>query len=63
MLAHDVADQTIGHRAHRRLRESEHYDDLLLLGRCDRAGRQPGIVASDLDEALDYLRELDRMCS
>ena len=63
MLAHEIADQTIGHRAHRRLRESEHYDDLLLLGRCDRGGRRPGVVASDLDEALDYLRELDRMCN
>lgn len=58
MLAHKITDGSIGARAHRRLRESEHYDDLLLLGRCDRAGRKPGVVAPELDEALDYLRHL-----
>ena len=58
MLAHAVADRTIGRRKLRRLKESEHYHDLLLLGECDRAGRQPGIETSDLDEALNYLREL-----
>lgn len=63
MLAHEISDQTIGHRALRRLRESEHYDDLVLLGQCDRGGRRSGVVASELDEALDYLRELDRMCN
>ena len=42
MLAHGIADQTIGRRAHRRLRENEFYDDLVLLGRCDRAGRKAG---------------------
>jgi hypothetical protein len=36
------------------------YDDLLTLARCDRAGRQPGAEAPELDEALDYLRELSR---
>jgi hypothetical protein len=59
MLAHAAADQTLGRRAHRRLRDSEHYDDLMLLSQCDRAGRQPGVVAPDLDAALEYLRDLD----
>ncbi len=63
MLAHQIAELTIGQRAHRRLRESEHYDDLVLLGQCDRGGRRPGVAASELDEALDYLRDLDRMCN
>ncbi|MCA9260475.1 MAG: tRNA adenylyltransferase [Planctomycetales bacterium] len=58
MVAHQILDQTIGHRALRRLRESEDYDELVLLGRCDRAGREPGVVASELEAALDYLREL-----
>ncbi len=62
MLAHGIADRTIGSRAHRRLRESEYYDDLVLLGECDRAGRQPGVEAPELEEALDYLQELDAMC-
>jgi hypothetical protein len=58
MLAHQIADRTIGHRAHVRLRESEFYDDLLLLGRCDRGGRRQGVVAPELDEALNYVRHL-----
>jgi hypothetical protein len=61
MLAHGLAEGTLGRRAHRRLRDSEHYDDLVLLGRCDRAGRRAGVVAPELDEALDYVRELDTM--
>jgi hypothetical protein len=60
MLAHDVADQTIGRRALRRLREHESFDDLMLLEKCDRDGRQPRVVAPELDDALDYLRDLDR---
>jgi hypothetical protein len=62
MLAHAIHDRSIGNRAHRRLRQSENYDDLLLLGHCDREARQPGVEASELDEALDYLRELAAMC-
>lgn len=61
MLAHGVAEQTLGRRAHRRLRESEYYDDLLLLGQCDRAGRQSGVETPELDEALQYLRDLGGM--
>ena len=41
--------------------QSEHFDDLVLLGECDRAGRQAGVEAPELDEALDYLRELGQM--
>ena len=61
MLAHGIADQTIGSRAHRRLRDSENYDDLVLLGECDRAGRQPGVEAPELEEAIEYLRGLSGM--
>jgi hypothetical protein len=63
MLAHQLADGTLGARARRRLQESEHFDDLVLLGECDRAGRVPGVVAPELEEALDYLRELETMFS
>ena len=62
MLAHEIADQSIGRRAHRRLRESDFYDDLVLLGECDRAGRRPGVEAPELEEAIEYLRELNQMC-
>jgi hypothetical protein len=73
MLAHQLAagtrhrghspgaGSTLGARARRRLEQSEHYDDLVLLGECDRAGRQAGVEAPELEEALDYLRELGRM--
>jgi hypothetical protein len=61
MLAHQLAGGTLGARARRRLERSEHYEELLLLGQCDRAGRQPGVEAPELDEALDYLREIDSM--
>ncbi|HEY4233728.1 MAG TPA: HD domain-containing protein [Lacipirellulaceae bacterium] len=61
MLAHELASGKIGARARRRLEQSDHFDDLVLLGGCDRAGRQPGVVAPELDEALDYLRELSTM--
>lgn len=58
MEAHGILDQTIGARARRRLQQSENYDELVLLSRCDRAGRQAGVEASELDEALDYVRSL-----
>ncbi len=61
MLAHDIADQTIGRRRLRRLRESEWFEDLVLLGQCDRAGRKAGVEAPELDEAIDSLRELSQM--
>lgn len=62
MLAHAIHDGSLGHRRHRRLRESPDYQELVLLGECDRAGRQPGAEAPELDEAIEYLRELRRMC-
>ncbi len=61
MLAHQLAGGTLGARARRRLQQSEHFEELVLLGECDRAGRQAGVEAPELDEALEYLRELGRM--
>ena len=58
MEAQQDLDNTLGARARRRLKESPDYDDLLTLARCDRAGRQPGAEAPELDDALDYIREL-----
>jgi len=62
MQAHQIADGTIGARAKRRLAENENYEELLLLSECDRAGRVPGAQVPELDEALEYLRELARTC-
>jgi predicted HD phosphohydrolase len=61
MLAHALADGTLGMRARRRLQQSEYSEDLVLLNQCDRAGRQVGVETPELDEALDYLRELETM--
>ncbi len=62
MEGHAVLDRTIGARAHRRLREAESYEELVLLARCDRTGRQAGVPAPEVDEALDYIRELAMSC-
>lgn len=59
MEAHQILDGTIGSRARRRLQSHESYDELLLLSECDRAGRVAGAQASELDEALAYIRELN----
>jgi predicted HD phosphohydrolase len=61
MLAHQLADGSLGARARRRLEQSEHFSDLVLLGECDRAGRQPGVDAPEVEEAIQYLRELGQM--
>lgn len=61
MVAHKILDGDIGHRANRRLREHESYEELLLLCQCDRAGREPGVEAPELEDALDYIREIGSM--
>ena len=58
MTAQLVLDGTLGVRAKRRLRANESYDELILLARCDRDGRQVGVEAPELDETLDSIREL-----
>ncbi|MFO0956728.1 MAG: HD domain-containing protein [Isosphaeraceae bacterium] len=51
-------DGTLGARARRRLEQSEHFDDLILLRELDSRGRIPGAIVCDLAEAIDYLRTL-----
>ena len=58
MEAQRLLDGELGVRAKRRLRGNESYEELLLLARCDRDGRQRGVQVPDLDEALDHVREL-----
>lgn len=62
MDAHALRQGTIGARARRRLTANENYDDLMLLEECDDAGRQPGVEVPDLDDALEAIRELSRLC-
>lgn len=58
MDAHKILDCTIGSRAHRRLRENESYDELVLLCHCDRGGRVAGVQTSELEDAIEYVRQL-----
>jgi len=45
-------------RARKRLKENESYEELWIVQQCDPAGRQLGVEASELEEAIDYLRDL-----
>ncbi len=52
----------LGARARRRLEAAEDFEELMLLARCDRQGRRPGVATRTVDQALDYLRQLAQMC-
>jgi predicted nucleotidyltransferase len=60
--AHALADGTLGVRSRRRLEASESFEELKLLAVCDRQGRQRGVEASDVEDALEYLRDLAATC-
>jgi hypothetical protein len=60
--AQKLLDGELGSRARGRLQNSDDFEELMLLARCDRQGRTPGAAAPDLYEALDYIRELGEMC-
>ncbi len=62
MEGHKLLGGTIGARRRRRLEQSDDYEELMLLARCDRDGRAVGVEVPDLDQSLDYLRELARLC-
>jgi hypothetical protein len=61
MEAHKLRDGSIGVRSNRRLREHPDFEELELLSRCDKAGRVRGVPVPDVEEALDYIRDLARM--
>ena len=61
MLAHALADGTLGARARRRLEAIGAFRRPGAARPMRSRGRQPGVVAPELDEALDYLRELSTM--
>ncbi len=60
MLAQEYKAGTLGHRGRVRLEASDDFEDLLELRECDDRGRVPGAVVGTVDEALGYLRELER---
>ena len=61
METHKIHDRTIGVRRRRRLARSPWFDDLCILGDCDRAGRVPGAQVDDLDAILDYIEGIEEM--
>lgn len=60
MDAHEVKTGTAGGELRRQLKASPDFDDLMLFRELDDAGRVPGAVVGTVDEALDFLRELER---
>lgn len=61
MEAHKIRDHSLGARRKRRLSQHAWYDDLCLLGQCDREGRVPGAEVDELDQALDYIESIEEM--
>ncbi len=61
MEAHKLFNGTIGARAERRLREHPDFEELELLSKCDKGGRQRGMQVPDLEEALDYIKDMARL--
>ncbi len=62
MIAHTIKDGSAGARLRKRMAQHEDYETLMTLCECDRGGRQVGVQTPDVDEAIEYLRELSRMC-
>lgn len=60
MEAHEYRAGTLGARRRRELAASPDFDDLLLLRQLDDAGRVPGAAVGTVDEALEFLKELER---
>jgi predicted nucleotidyltransferase len=60
MHAHEYRSGTLGARRRWELEASGDFEDLLLLSQLDKEGRVPGAIVGTVDEALDYLKELER---
>jgi predicted nucleotidyltransferase len=60
MVAQEYKAGTLGHRQRVRLEASDDFDDLMLLRELDDRGRVSGATVGTVDEALNFLRELER---
>jgi hypothetical protein len=60
MDAHLYQAGKLGGKLRRELEASPDFEDLLLLRQLDDAGRTPGATVCTVDEALDFLKELER---
>lgn len=61
MLGHQLHAGSLGMRAKRRLTGHPWFEDLTDLSRCDRAGRCCGVAVPEVNEALEYIRNLESM--
>ncbi len=59
MEALEYAQGTLGHRAKQRICDSPWFDDLMTLRDVDNRARRRGVEVCSIDEAIDYLRDLD----
>jgi hypothetical protein len=60
MHAQDYRTGKLPAKVRKELEASPDFDDLMLLRQLDTAGRVPGAVVGTVDEALNYLKELER---
>jgi hypothetical protein len=60
MHAHAYRSGRLPGKMRRELEASPDFEDLLLLQECDAGGREPGAPVCTVDEALDYLRDLEQ---
>jgi hypothetical protein len=60
MDAHQYRTGKLPRSLRQKLEQSPDFEDLMLLRELDDAGRVPGAVVGTVDEALDYLKELER---
>lgn len=60
MNAQELKRGTLGARLRRELEASPDFEDLMLLRDLDDRGRVPGAIVGTVDEALEYLRDLER---
>jgi predicted HD phosphohydrolase len=60
MHALEYQNGKLGAKLKAELRASPDFDDLMLLRELDSAGRVPGAVVGTVDEALDFMKQVER---
>jgi predicted nucleotidyltransferase len=60
MDAHELRQGTLPQKLRQAIENSPDFEDLMLLRELDDAGRVPGAPVGTVDEALDFLKELER---
>lgn len=60
MLALEYNAGTLGFKARKKLEANEDFEDLMLLRELDSRGRVSGITVPTVDEALEFLKQLER---